>query len=85
MCVIGQDSSSLRITCQLLARLRVGHVHLTLNEVVPLRNTNGSYAWLVRAGWLATASHGAALWGKCAQHSPHPRDYAPEAAPQAEG
>ena len=36
------------------AKLRVGHVHLTLNEVVPLRNTNRSYAWLVRA---AVASH----------------------------
>ena len=36
------------------AKLRVGHVHLTLNEVVPLRNTNGSYAWLVRA---EVASH----------------------------
>ena len=33
---------------------------------------------------LDTASHGAALWGRCAQHSPHLRDYAPEAAPQAE-
>ena len=39
-------------------KLRVGHVHLTLNEVVPLRNTNRSYVWLVRA---AVASHGAAL------------------------
>ena len=26
------------------AKLRVGHVHFTLNEVVPLRNTNRSYA-----------------------------------------
>ena len=36
------------------AKLRVGHVHLTPNEVVPLRNTNRSYAWLVRA---AVGSH----------------------------
>ena len=35
-------------------KLRVGHVHLTLNEVIPLRNTNRSYAWLVRA---AVARH----------------------------
>ena len=35
-------------------KLRVGHVHLTVNEVVPLRNTNRFYAWLVRA---AVASH----------------------------
>ena len=37
-----------------VATTRVGHVHLPLNEVVPLRNTNRSYAWLVRA---AVASH----------------------------
>ena len=35
-------------------QMRVGHVHLTLHEVVPLRNTNRSYAWLVRS---AVASH----------------------------
>ena len=35
---------------------------------------------LLEQRWLATASYGAALWGRCAQHSPHPRDYAPEAA-----
>ena len=40
---------------------------------------------LLEQRWLATAGHGAALWGRCAQHSPHPSDYAPEAAPQAEG
>ena len=28
---------------------------------------------LLEQRWLATASHGAALWGRCAQHSPHPR------------
>ena len=39
---------------------------------------------LLEQRWLAIASHGAALWGRCAQHSPHRRDYAPEAAPQAE-
>ena len=33
---------------------RVGNVHLTHNEVVPLRNTNRSYAWLVGA---AVARH----------------------------
>ena len=31
------------------AKLRVGHVHLTLDEVVPLCNTNRCYTWLVRA------------------------------------
>ena len=35
-------------------RLRVGHVHLTPNEAVPLCNTNSCYTWLVRA---AVASH----------------------------
>ena len=40
---------------------------------------------LLEQQWLNTASHGAALWGRCAQHSQRPRDYAPEAAPQAEG
>ena len=40
---------------------------------------------LLEQRWRATASPGAALWWRCAQHSPHPRDYAPEAAPQAEG
>ena len=39
---------------------------------------------LLEQWWLATASHGAALWGRCAQHSPHPCDCVPEAAPQAE-
>ena len=34
--------------------------------------------------WLAAASHGAALWGRCAQHSPLSCDCVPEAAPQAE-
>ena len=40
---------------------------------------------LLEQQWLATASHGAALWGRCAQHAPHFSEYAPEAAPQAEG
>ena len=31
------------------AKLRVGHVHLTRNEAVPLGNTNGCYTWLVTA------------------------------------
>ena len=39
---------------------------------------------LLEQRWLATASHGAALWGRCVQHSPHPCDCVPEAAPQAE-
>ena len=61
------------------AKLRVGHVHLTLT------GGTGVMHGLLEQRWLATASHGAALWERCAQHSPHPRDYAPEAAPQAEG
>ena len=36
------------------AKLRVGHVHLTLNEVVPLCSTNRCYTWLASA---AVASH----------------------------
>ena len=39
---------------------------------------------LLERRWLATASHGAALWGRCVQQSPHPCDCVPEAAPQAE-
>ena len=38
---------------------------------------------LLEQWWLATASEVAALWGKCDQHSPHPCDCVPEAAPQA--
>ena len=34
--------------------------------------------------WLATASHGAALWGRCVQYSPRPCGCVPDAAPQAE-
>ena len=39
---------------------------------------------LLEQRWLATAIHGAALWGRCAPHSPHLRGYTPEATPQAE-
>ena len=39
---------------------------------------------LLEQRWLATASHGAALWVRCVLHFPHPCDCVPEAAPQAE-
>ena len=39
---------------------------------------------LLEHQWLATASHSAAVWGRYAQHSPHPCDCVPEAAPQPE-
>ena len=36
---------------------------------------------LLEQRWLATANDGVVLWGKCVQHSPHPRECVPEAAP----
>ena len=67
------------------AKLRVGHVHITPNEVVLYAIPTEVMHGLLEQRWLATASHGAALWRRGTQHSPHPSDYAPEAAPQAEG
>ena len=56
-----------------------------LTEQCLLCTTGTRYARQVRA---AVASHSYPQYccmGEMPQHSPHPSDYAPEAAPQAEG